>query len=131
MSVNRTYTWLSRAIVTNTSRLNYFTHRVGCNSQKSNPGFFKDESGFCSSPGLCFSRVRIFLESESGFESKFGPGFEVCLNTQAAIEKLNTSLNNEIEYHRDKKRFLKFKVKNNFVVKLASICQPHGIFMFM
>jgi hypothetical protein len=27
--VNRTYTLLSRAMVTNTSRLNYFTHRAG------------------------------------------------------------------------------------------------------
>ena len=44
--------------------------------QKSSPGFFKHESGFFSSPGPGFSRVRVFLESESGSES--GPGFEVC-----------------------------------------------------
>jgi hypothetical protein len=44
--------------------------------QKSSPGFFKRESGFFSSPG--FSRVRVFLESETGSESESGPGFEVC-----------------------------------------------------
>jgi hypothetical protein len=43
--------------------------------QKSSPGFFKHESGFFSSPSPGFSRVRIFLESES----ESGPGFEVCL----------------------------------------------------
>jgi hypothetical protein len=42
--------------------------------QKLSPGFFKHESGFFSSPSPGFSRVRIFLESESGS----GPGFEVC-----------------------------------------------------
>ena len=37
--------------------------------QKSSRGFVKYESGFCSSPGPGFSRVRIFFESESGFRS--------------------------------------------------------------
>jgi hypothetical protein len=46
--------------------------------QKSSPDFVKHESGFFSSSGPGFSRVRIFFESESGSESESGPGFEVC-----------------------------------------------------
>jgi hypothetical protein len=47
--------------------------------QKSSPGFFKHESGFFSRPGPGFSRVRIFLESESGSESC--PGFSKYAET--------------------------------------------------
>ena len=62
--------------------------------QRSGPGFFKHESGFFSSPGPGFSRVRIFLESESGSESESGPGFEVCpqgklIGTQQGKLRLN------------------------------------------